>query len=303
MSQQIGCDTGLANCFATSRYNTASTPERSRSQESKNKNFPQSGLQTKPDQHAMQSLSSRLTQSIHHTNNGKGCSNNQHGGSSKHPNMPGSGGKSSGIESAQIFNTPTGSDSAGPALPGGSFEFTVNAKPGQNLSFASMLGASNDQFVGTGSSKGIPLYDQKGQPLEGDITDLLAAWDTGTEANEAFGMGANQPASQSGPNTGPADPNNRVRLSDGSDGRPPIADLVNASLKYNGDGSFTVTLNNVSGSNGGATTGLAPGVAVVHDEHVSPLFTAGKPDRGAGLEALAEDGNPSQLLASLNKLL
>lgn len=45
-----------------------------------------------------------------------------------------------------------------------------------------------------------------------------------------------------------------------------------------------------------ATTGLTavfgPGVVVVHEPGQQPIFTAGEPDRGDGLESLAEDGNP-----------
>ncbi|MDX1660438.1 MAG: spondin domain-containing protein [Gemmatimonadota bacterium] len=47
----------------------------------------------------------------------------------------------------------------------------------------------------------------------------------------------------------------------------------------------------------GLTSPLAPGVFVVHDEP-APLFTTGQPDRGEGLEALAEDGVPSMLANS-----
>ncbi|MDE2812603.1 MAG: spondin domain-containing protein [Gemmatimonadota bacterium] len=43
---------------------------------------------------------------------------------------------------------------------------------------------------------------------------------------------------------------------------------------------------------------LAPG-AWVTQRGGTPLFVAGQPDRGAGLEALAEDGNPAELAANL----
>ncbi|NKB70898.1 MAG: hypothetical protein GKR89_27830 [Candidatus Latescibacteria bacterium] len=47
----------------------------------------------------------------------------------------------------------------------------------------------------------------------------------------------------------------------------------------------------------GVTTILAPGVFVVHNDG-EPLFSAGQADRGIGLEALAEDGNPGPLAES-----
>ena len=44
----------------------------------------------------------------------------------------------------------------------------------------------------------------------------------------------------------------------------------------------------------GITVPLAPGIWAVHEDAM-PLFAAGHPDRGDGLEALAEDGNPAML--------
>ena len=43
---------------------------------------------------------------------------------------------------------------------------------------------------------------------------------------------------------------------------------------------------------------FSPGTAVVHTEN-APLFTAGEKDRGKGLEAQSEDGDPSMLAKSL----
>ncbi|MDE2811364.1 MAG: spondin domain-containing protein [Gemmatimonadota bacterium] len=54
---------------------------------------------------------------------------------------------------------------------------------------------------------------------------------------------------------------------------------------------FTVRIENIG-------TVLAPG-AWVAQRGGEPFFTDGQPDHGAGLEALAEDGNPAQLAASL----
>jgi hypothetical protein len=64
---------------------------------------------------------------------------------------------------------------------------------------------------------------------------------------------------------------------------------------------FTVRIENVSTpqtlklSNGTtAPAPTAPGIWVVHTKG-TPIFAAGRPQSGLGLEALAEDGNPSQL--------
>ncbi|MDH5505936.1 MAG: spondin domain-containing protein, partial [Anaerolineae bacterium] len=59
--------------------------------------------------------------------------------------------------------------------------------------------------------------------------------------------------------------------------------------------TFTVRIENISSD---AAWLLAPGLWAVHQTG-SPLFSAGQADRGAGLEGLAEDGNPATLLDAL----
>ncbi|HEV8726196.1 MAG TPA: spondin domain-containing protein [Candidatus Binatia bacterium] len=44
---------------------------------------------------------------------------------------------------------------------------------------------------------------------------------------------------------------------------------------------------------------FSPGAAIVHTDK-APIFTSGKKDRGQGLEAQSEDGDPSMLAKSLN---
>jgi len=62
---------------------------------------------------------------------------------------------------------------------------------------------------------------------------------------------------------------------------------------------FTVKIENISEDE---TVLLAPGAWVVFSEG-EPIFAAGEPDRGLGLEALAEDGDPSGLSASLGEYM
>lgn len=69
----------------------------------------------------------------------------------------------------------------------------------------------------------------------------------------------------------------------GDDDDNPVAATTTARV-------FTVTLNVLSTS----PTPLSPGVFVIHKAGM-PIFTNGKPDRGIGLEAQAEDGDPSGL--------
>jgi hypothetical protein len=69
---------------------------------------------------------------------------------------------------------------------------------------------------------------------------------------------------------------------------------------------FTIRIENISkpdtftASNGVKwSLAFSPGTAIVHTEK-APIFTSGKKDRGKGLEAQAEDGDPSVLAKSLD---
>ncbi len=61
--------------------------------------------------------------------------------------------------------------------------------------------------------------------------------------------------------------------------------------------TFRVRIQNISADSAPPTL-FAPGVWVLHSES-SPLFTSGEADRDEGLEALAEDGDPTALAAAL----
>ena len=100
-----------------------------------------------------------------------------------------------------VFNTPIGAMAAGPIRPGDSYEFTVNAVPGMKFFMTQMFGQSNDWFYAPGS-KGIALFDGKGNPISGDVTDQFYLWDAGTEKDEEIGIGPNQGPRQKGTNTG-----------------------------------------------------------------------------------------------------
>ena len=84
-----------------------------------------------------------------------------------------------------------------------------------------------------------------------------------------------------------ADPSTAYKAGKSTDSSDPIA----GSLEPRVAAQFTVRIENIG-------TLLAPG-AWVAQRGGEPFFTDGQPDRGAGLEALAEDGNPAELAASL----
>ena len=193
------------------------------------------------------------------------------------------------------FAVPVGTTDPGPLPPGESYSVTFSAKPGDSLSFATMVVQTNDWFLAPGED-GIALFDVDDNPVTGNVTAEVQIWDAGTEADQTFGMGADQAPRQSGPNTGAVDPDNTVREVTMLDGNAlAIGDFAEINLLHDGS-QFTLEIRNISA--GALETPLAPGVAVVHNMP-APLFTVGEPDRGEGLEALAEDGDNAALAAAL----
>lgn len=203
------------------------------------------------------------------------------------------------------FTTAEGQSEPGPLLPGQTFVFELDGAPGHRLSFATMFGQSNDLFYAP-DEDGIALYDAEGQPISGDVTDQLVLWDAGTEANQEPGLGEDQAPRQSAPDTGAEDPDNTVRVAEDEYGNlPPTSEVIQVTLTSLGDARFRLRIENV----GDATTlmtsdgeshpaPVSPGVWVVH-AGTAPLFTAGQPDRGEGLERIAEEGDVTELAASV----
>jgi hypothetical protein len=244
--------------------------------------------------------------------------------------------------------------------PGEMYSITFTAGKGQAVSFATMLGESNDWFFGPGP-EGLMLYDERGAPISGDVTRYIKLWDAGTEFDQEPAVGSTTGPRQPAPNTGPVDPEAGVRelrspvaLNTGASfALPPLTSMIKVMLTPSGERTFTLTIQNcssastlvtsqgampihlspmawalhvmpaaifsadapastgleriaedgnpeVAGAELAAVTGfhtpIAPGVFVVHRDP-APLFAAGERDRGQGLEALAEDGNPSMLAA------
>ena len=101
-----------------------------------------------------------------------------------------------------VFNTPVGAMGAGPIRPGDSYEYTFTATPGMKVFTTMMFGQSNDWFYAP-DANGIALFDAKGNPVSGDVTDKLVLWNAGTEVDEEIGIGPNQGPRQKGMNTGP----------------------------------------------------------------------------------------------------
>ncbi len=133
----------------------------------------------------------------------------------------------SGFLAGDVFNMPVGSDTPGPITPGKQYMFTFQASPGDALSFATMLGATNDVFFAP-EQTGIALFDAKGKPLNGDVSDQISLWDAGTEANEEPAIGPNTATNQLAPDTGAPGEQAVQALSDveGDDHPYPAANTV-----------------------------------------------------------------------------
>ncbi len=203
------------------------------------------------------------------------------------------------------FAVPDGDTEPGPALPGHSYSFSFAAGPGSTLHFATMQVQSNDQFFAPDAG-GIELFSEDGTPLSGDITDLVLLWDAGTEVNQEPGLGPDQAPRQAGPNQGDIDLDSTVRLAEDEFGNlPEIEDVIRVTLSVEDDHLFTVVIENISAmdaiptSDGGAVpVVLAPGVFAISPVDAQ-LFASGQA-APEGLEELAEDGDISVALASLD---
>jgi len=204
--------------------------------------------------------------------------------------------------SGGVFNTPVGAATPGALKPGHSYEFTINAGRKQKLSFATMLAATNDLFFAP-DGDGIALYDQHGDPISGFVTDQVYLWDAGTEVNEEPAVGPNTVTNQAAPNTGVDEHGNVAKIADVASDTfdyPTPAEVMTVSVMHTTGTEFKVTITNVSSdmalmtSLGNKPAPLSPGVWVVHNGK-NPLFAAGMPDLGEGIEHIAEDGNPAAL--------
>lgn len=178
-------------------------------------------------------------------------------------------------------------------LPGQSVTITFSAAKGEALSFVTMYGWSNDLFFAP-ENPGINVYDDKGVPMEGDVSTQIKLWDNGTRINQAPGAAVTHP--------GTADTKNITEVK-GTDAQGntylAASALMKATLKYNGNSTFTLTLQNTSGGTANETP-FSPGVWSVsyivggNLLNAAPLYTAGSPTAN-GLTNIAEMGDNANL--------
>jgi hypothetical protein len=216
------------------------------------------------------------------------------------------------LKSGVVSTKTTGA--VGALSSGEAYELTVTAGIGQSLSFASMLGESNDWFFAPGPA-GIALYDQSGAPRSGDVTSEIRVWDAGTEVDEEPAVGGSTGPQQAAPDQGAPDDDPVVNalgasvvLSDGSRfDMPAVADMIKVTLTPRNDRAFVVRIENVSDdstlvtSQGARAIHISPAVWALHIAS-APLFDDGAADRGEGLEYIAEAGRTGTLAAAVGEL-
>lgn len=180
-------------------------------------------------------------------------------------------------------------------MPGESVSFQFSAAKGQAVSFVTMYGWSNDLFFAP-ANPGIKVYQDNGNPVEGDVSSQIRLWDNGTRVNQAPG------ASVSHPGTAEAAIQNVTEVK-GVDAQgnafAAASSLMKATLHYEGNAIFTLTITNTSGNTSNPTP-FSPGVWAIsyiaggNLLDPAPLYEAGKPTAN-GLTNIAEMGDNSVL--------
>ncbi|MBC9934950.1 spondin domain-containing protein [Chitinophaga qingshengii] len=180
-------------------------------------------------------------------------------------------------------------------MPGESISIQFSAGKGQAVSFATMYGWSNDLFFAP-ANPGIKVFKDDGTPVEGDVSGQIKLWDNGTRINQSPG------AMVAHPGTAESTPKNVTEVN-GTDSQgntyAPAPSLMKASLHYNGNSIFTLTITNTSGNTTNPTP-FSPGVWAVsyiaggNLLSPTPLYDPTKPSAN-GLTNLAEMGDNSVL--------
>lgn len=180
-------------------------------------------------------------------------------------------------------------------FPGQSVSFNFSAAKNQRLTFATMYGWSNDLFFAP-DNPGIKLYNDDGSPITGDVSAQIKLWDNGTRVNQAPGSAVVHPG------TAESTPKNIKEVNGVDDyGNTYLAasKLMQVTLAYNGNSTFTITIMNISGGTANQTP-FSPGVWAI--SYVAggnlllpePVYSVGKLSAN-GLTNIAEMGDNSVL--------
>lgn len=195
------------------------------------------------------------------------------------------------LNSKPLVQSGTFQGTGSPALimPGQSTTIRFSAAKGEALSFATMYGWSNDMFFAP-DNPGISVYDDGGNPITGDVSAQIKLWDNGTRINQAPGAAVTRP--------GVAESKNVTEVV-GTDAQGnsflAASKLVKATLAYEGNSYFVLTLMNISGGTANQTP-LSPGVWTVSYIvggtllNPAPLYNKAMPTAN-GLTSIAEMGD------------
>ncbi len=186
-------------------------------------------------------------------------------------------------------------------FPGQSVSFSFSAAKNQRLTFATMYGWSNDLFFAP-ENPGIKLYNDDGSPITGDVSAQIKLWDNGTRVNQAPGAAVTHPGTAETMVKNIKEVNG---MDDNGNTYLAASKLMQASLAYDGNSTFTITISNKSGGTANETP-FSPGVWAI--SYVAggnlllpePVYTAGKPTAN-GLTNIAEAGDVSVLSAYLTE--
>lgn len=204
------------------------------------------------------------------------------------------------LKSEPLVESGTFQGTGSPALiqPGQSVTIHFSAAKGEAISFATMYGWSNDLFFAP-ANPGIAVYDSLGNPIQGDVSAQVRLWDNGTRVEQSPGPNVQHPG------VAESQPISEVAGTD-AQGHSylPASQLVKATLVYDGNSYFTLTLENISGGTANQTP-LSPGVWAVSYIvggkllDASPLYTSGQPTAN-GLTSIAEMGDNGPLSTYVN---
>ncbi len=135
------------------------------------------------------------------------------------------------VDSIGVADTPLLAGAPGPLLPGDSYEFSLTPDATNRfVSIAAMAVPSNDTFLAFDPG-GVALMSAAGAVLTPEavaaaIASQLAAWDAGTENNQAGAAGRDMAPFQTGPNTGADDGPGVVRRAE-DDPVWPVPESIN----------------------------------------------------------------------------
>jgi hypothetical protein len=183
---------------------------------------------------------------------------------------------------------------SGPVPPGDTLDLTFTTdNPDARLHLATMFVQSNDVVLGT-PPEGLALFDENGDPVTAEeLADQMILVDAGTERNQAPYLGPNQAPRQADADTGPAE--GVVAPFDDSTRAMPLPEaFVGVSVSEDA-GTYTIEFENTSADNGVLVTPLGPVYWAVHNDQFSPWEADSS--ASAGLETLAEDGSPADLVS------